>query len=220
VAYMSAPRTFHTTWGSYAGLCGVLSLPLLLAAWRALSGGLVDRTELLIVVLLPAIAALWLACFRLRLDDSGIEYRDLFGRSFRVAYSQVDSLKTRTLSSGRGIYRQWTLHLGDGRDLRINLKPFPGEAYKVLSERLHRDAWMSLSLSRLLSLLVTAVAYLSAWPMQSGFWLVTLGCGPLLVLRSTRTLRPFSSHRWGGSSCCCLLQDCSWCATSAIGHTD
>jgi hypothetical protein len=41
---------------------------------------------------------------------------------------------------------------------------------------------MSLSLSRLLSLAVIAVAYVSAWPMHSGFWLVTLGCGPLLVL--------------------------------------
>jgi len=118
----------------------VLSLPLLLAALRELSGGLVDRTELVIVVLLPAIAALWLACFRLRLDDSGIEYRDLCGRSFRVAYADVESLKSRTRSSGRGIYRQWILHLRDGRDLRINLKPFPRDAYKVLSERLHGDA--------------------------------------------------------------------------------
>jgi len=32
--------------------------------------------------LLPATAALWLAWFRLRIDDSGIEYRDLFGRNF------------------------------------------------------------------------------------------------------------------------------------------
>jgi hypothetical protein len=36
--------------------------------------------------------------------------------------------------------------------------------------------------SRVLSVIVTAVAYVSAWPMHTGLWLVTLGCAPLLAL--------------------------------------
>jgi hypothetical protein len=41
---------------------------------------------------------------------------------------------------------------------------------------------MNLSVSRVLSLIVIAVAYVSAWPMRNGFWLVTLGCGPMILL--------------------------------------
>jgi hypothetical protein len=41
---------------------------------------------------------------------------------------------------------------------------------------------MNLSMSRVLSLIVVAVAYVSAWPMHNGVWLVTLGCGPMLFL--------------------------------------
>lgn len=39
-----------------------------------------------------------------------------------------------------------------------------------------------MSLSRVLSVIVTAVAYVGAWPMHTGVWLVTLGCAPLLAL--------------------------------------
>lgn len=41
---------------------------------------------------------------------------------------------------------------------------------------------MNLSMSRVLSLIVIAVAYARAWSIPSGFWLVTLVCGPLLAL--------------------------------------
>jgi uncharacterized membrane protein YoaT (DUF817 family) len=41
---------------------------------------------------------------------------------------------------------------------------------------------MTLSSSRLLSLIVMAIAYIGAWPIHDGFWLVTLGCGPILLL--------------------------------------
>jgi hypothetical protein len=41
---------------------------------------------------------------------------------------------------------------------------------------------MTLSLSRVLSLIVVAAAYLRAWSIPSGFWLVTLVCGPVLAL--------------------------------------
>ena len=41
---------------------------------------------------------------------------------------------------------------------------------------------MSLSLSRSLSLIVVAVAYIRAWSIPNGFWIVTLVCGPLLTL--------------------------------------
>ena len=137
--HVSTPQTFRTSPGSYAALCGVLSMPLAIWGWAALSGH-VDLTALLISAALPVSAAIWLAYFRLRIDDSGIEYRDLLGKTFRVAYPEIDSLKSRPITTGRGNYRLWVLHLRDGRSLRINLKPFPRDAYGVLSKRLHSDA--------------------------------------------------------------------------------
>lgn len=41
---------------------------------------------------------------------------------------------------------------------------------------------MNLSVSRVVSLTVAAVAYISAAPIRGGFWVVTLVCGPLLLL--------------------------------------
>lgn len=121
-------------------LCGVLSVPLALCGWGALSGGRIDFTTLLVSIALPAIAAIWLACFRLRIDDSGIEYRELFGRGFSVAYSEILSLKSRTISIGRYFGYEWVLHLHDGRKLRLNLKPFPRETYGLLCQRIRCDA--------------------------------------------------------------------------------
>jgi hypothetical protein len=41
---------------------------------------------------------------------------------------------------------------------------------------------MTLSLSRVLSLMVVAAAYARAWWIPSGLWIVTLVCGPILTL--------------------------------------
>jgi hypothetical protein len=41
---------------------------------------------------------------------------------------------------------------------------------------------MTLSLSRVLSLLVAAAMYLRGWWIPSGFWIVTLVSGPILAL--------------------------------------
>lgn len=41
---------------------------------------------------------------------------------------------------------------------------------------------MTLGLSRILSLLVVAAAYVRAWWLPSGLWLVTLVCWPVLAL--------------------------------------
>ena len=41
---------------------------------------------------------------------------------------------------------------------------------------------MTLSLSRVLSLIVVAVAYVRAWSIPSGLWLVTLVCAPVLLV--------------------------------------
>jgi len=41
---------------------------------------------------------------------------------------------------------------------------------------------MTLGLSRMLSLVVVAVAYTAAWPIPNGFWIVTLVSAPLLTL--------------------------------------
>lgn len=111
-------------------------MPLLLTAWRDFSGGLVDRASLLISIILPASAAIWLAYYRLRIDDSGIEYRDLFRRNFSVTYSEIASLTARTIAYRRGFGVEWMLHLRDGRRLRMNLKPFPREVYGVLRQKI------------------------------------------------------------------------------------
>jgi hypothetical protein len=133
-------QTFRTSPGAYVALCGVLSVPLAIWIWAVLSRGRLDLAPLLISIALPAIAAIWLAYFRLRIDDWGIEYRELFGRSFSVAYSDVASLKSRTISFGRGFGYEWILRLHDGRRLRLNLKPFPREIYGALCQRIRCDA--------------------------------------------------------------------------------
>jgi hypothetical protein len=133
--HMSVPQTFRTSPGSYVALCGVLSAPLAIWGWAALFHGRFDLSLLMFFIALPATAAVWLTYFRLRLDDSGIEYRDLFGRNIRVAYSEVVSLKSHWVR-GRYSAQEWLLHLHDGRRLRINLKPFPREVYGLLCERI------------------------------------------------------------------------------------
>jgi hypothetical protein len=133
---VSASQTFRTSPGSYAVLCGVLSAPLVFTVWRVISGGLLDGASLLISIILPATAAIWLSHYRLRIDDSGIEYRDLFGKNFRVAFSEITSLKARSISYGRGSGITWVLNLRDGRRLRMNLKPFPREVYGLLSQKI------------------------------------------------------------------------------------
>jgi hypothetical protein len=41
---------------------------------------------------------------------------------------------------------------------------------------------MNFSISRVLSLVVVAAAYVRAWSIPGGFWVVTLVCGPVLAL--------------------------------------
>lgn len=41
---------------------------------------------------------------------------------------------------------------------------------------------MNLSVSRVMSLIVAAAAYIIAWPIRGSFWVVTFVCGPLLLL--------------------------------------
>jgi len=137
---MSAPRTFRTSPGSYAALCGVLSVPLVLWVWAALLRNRFDFTALVVSLALPAVAAIWLGWFRLRIDDSGLEYRALLGRSFNIAFSEIAFLKSRVVSYGRGFGYEWMLHLHDGRQLRLNLKPFPREVYGVLCQRIRCDS--------------------------------------------------------------------------------
>jgi len=136
---MTTAQIFRTSPDSYVALCGVLSVPL--AAWILVipSSSRLDLTGLIFSMALPVTAAIWLAYFRLRIDDWGIDYRDLLGRNVRVAYSEVSSLKYQTKSYGGRSYGLWLLHLHDGRSLRLNLKPFPREAYRALCRRIHCD---------------------------------------------------------------------------------
>jgi hypothetical protein len=136
---VNSMQTFRTSPWSYAALCGVLSIPLVLA-FAGIVSGTGEMHLLFLSAILPATAGLWLGTFRLRLDDSGIEYRALFGSSFSVSYAEITSLKSRTVVYGRGFVREWILHLRDGRRLRLNLKPFPREAYGALCQRIRCDA--------------------------------------------------------------------------------
>jgi hypothetical protein len=128
-------QTFRPSRGSYSALCGVLSVPLVICVGAAVSRGRLEFTPLLLSIAFPVSAAIWLSCFRLRIDDDGVEYREL-GRSFKVAYSDVISLQSRRVSYVQSSAYSWVLHLHDGRELRLNLKPFPREAYRVLCERI------------------------------------------------------------------------------------
>lgn len=130
---MSTPQTFRTSPGSYVVLCGVLSVAPIAATLSPVGFGL---TMLLILWAMPVTAAIWFAYFRLRLDEWGIEYRDLFGRNFRVAYAEIAFLKSQRVSTGRGFAVEWILHLHDGSQLRLNLKPFPRDASALLSQRI------------------------------------------------------------------------------------
>jgi hypothetical protein len=53
-------------------------------------------------------------------------------------------------------------------------------SHRLLNLNVRRS--MNLSVSRVASLIVVAVAYITAWPTRGGFWVVTLVCGPLLWL--------------------------------------
>jgi len=127
---VSASQTLRTSPGSYAALCGALSVPAIAVA---LSPGRLDLIAMIVTTALPTTAAIWLAYLRLRIDDWGIEYRDLFGRNFRVAYSEIAFLKS--IYTARGFSYE-CIHLHDGRRLRLNLKPFPWGTYALLSRRI------------------------------------------------------------------------------------
>ena len=79
---------------------------------------------------------------------------------------------------------------------------------------------MTSSLSRALSLLVLAAAYVRAWWIPSGFWIVTLVSGPVLALtRSTPTRLVLLWRRWDGFSCCYLPCRFSWLTFRASEQT-
>jgi hypothetical protein len=59
----------------------------------ALSSGGLNWVTLLSTLALPVGGALWLASFRLLLDESGLEVRQPFRRNLKVAYSEIASLK-------------------------------------------------------------------------------------------------------------------------------
>jgi hypothetical protein len=111
---------------------------LLFGAMVALGSSV--RASLFLPLLLISMLALIvgrLACYRLSVDDSGFEYRDLIGKSFRLNYTDVASLSTKSITMGRGYYQQSTLHLRDGRKIRINLFPFGQDVYRLLQRRIH-----------------------------------------------------------------------------------
>jgi len=137
--HVNESRIFHALPISYVALCSPWLFLLILLL---LFGDRTDPTYirvLLIFIGIPAIFAAWLAYFRLRVDDHGVEYRDLFGRNFKIAYSDVISLKSH-VESGRFMAIVWILHLRDGRRLRLNLKPFSRDVYGLLCEHIRCDA--------------------------------------------------------------------------------
>jgi hypothetical protein len=131
-AYRAAPRVWVTT--SFA----FVVMAVFFGAVAALGSSV---RALLFLPLVPISVLVLilsrLACYRLYIDDSAFEYRDLIGKSFRLNYSDVVSLSTKSIAMGRGYYQQSTLHLRDGRKIRINLFPFGQDVYRLLQRRIH-----------------------------------------------------------------------------------
>jgi hypothetical protein len=132
-AYRTARRVWVTTAIAFVGMA-----VFLFGAEVAL-GSLAHAS--LFLPLLPismlVLILLRLSCWRLLVDDSGFEYRDLIGKSFRLNYSDIVSLTTKSITMGRGSYYQSTLHLRDGRKIRINLFPFGQDVYRLLQRKIH-----------------------------------------------------------------------------------
>jgi hypothetical protein len=103
----------------------LFSVPLPIGVLSLLFGLHVDRkfpSGLYVCAALPLAVATWLASYRLRIDDSGIEYRNL-SKSFKVAYSEIKRLRPYMISTGHGPNTRWILRLSDGRKLTMNLTP-------------------------------------------------------------------------------------------------
>ncbi len=128
------PVTLRTTRKTYVVLGTVLSLPLVLWCIAIALGAKVGLGETLVALGMPAIAMAWLAYYRLRLDDWGIEYRDLLGRNARASWSEVSCMKSQWIGRANGY--AWWLHFHDGRKISINLGPFPRNALDLLRERI------------------------------------------------------------------------------------
>ena len=95
-AYRAAPRVWVIT-----SIAFVAMAIFLFGAMVVLGSSV--RASLFSPLLLISMLVLILgrlACYRLCVDDYGFEYRDLIGKSFRVNYTDVASLSTKTITMG------------------------------------------------------------------------------------------------------------------------
>jgi hypothetical protein len=70
----------------------------------------------------------------LKLDGSGLTYRTLFGGSRRVEWAQLARPERVSLGSRSKVPAGFVLHLTDGTNLRLNLKPFTREAVNTVCQ--------------------------------------------------------------------------------------
>jgi hypothetical protein len=131
---MTAHRTFRASTSAYLILCGLTGIPFFFCILAWIRFGRLDLEFFVATLILPISFAVWLSAFLLRLDASGITYRTLFGGSRRVAFAQLASPEAVLLSSRSKIPLGFVLHLTDGTNLRLNLKPFTREAVTTVSE--------------------------------------------------------------------------------------
>ena len=85
-AYRAAPRVWVTT--SFAFVVMAVILFGVTLGSSAQASVFLPLLPISVLVLILG----RLACYRLRVDDSGFEYRDLIGKSFRLNYSDVVSM--------------------------------------------------------------------------------------------------------------------------------
>ena len=131
---MAAHRTFRAATSAYLILCGLSGIPLGLCILAWVRTGKLDLEFLVATLILPSAFAVWLSAFLLKFDASGITYRTLFGGSRRVEFAQLASPESISLSFGSKVPLGFILHLTDGTNLRLNLKPFPRDAVNAVSE--------------------------------------------------------------------------------------
>jgi hypothetical protein len=134
-----ASRIFRTSRGSWLVWVCVMAPPLAISLWNlALMPARVPmraRLELVVVLLLAiGFVTAWLGAFRLEFTKQTISYRSLFSRTRIFKRADISSAGWATITRPTEGPVTFVIRLTAGDELRINAKPFPREAVRMLIE--------------------------------------------------------------------------------------
>jgi hypothetical protein len=130
-------RVFRATSSSYAILCGLTGIPAILWLVYFVRSGRFEADFFIAVWALPALWAIWLAAFRLRIDATGLSYRSLFGGNRRAEYSQILSIGPYAVAPVSQVPLGIAVNLRGGGRILINAKPFSREALAAVRSLPH-----------------------------------------------------------------------------------